>query len=268
MLRIFIPFWNAGKYLERCLTSVLSQNEQDWTAHVFDDCSSDISAQIAEEFARTDSRVSLIVNRTKQWQSGNLWRFSRDPSVKNSDIVVQLDGDDWFPDRAVLSRIRAAYRSHDELLLTYGNFVRHIDGRLGAEGYCREPADFDILRRLPWTTSALKTHAMGLLRAVSRRDFQDSDGKFLSTVADLATGFPMLEMAGPRRSICLRDINYVYNMDNPVRTPVLQRSEQEQNAAIVRARAPYPRLTDAQVGSLLVSDQLSFHSLFKGDCDR
>ncbi|MGR0188389.1 glycosyltransferase family 2 protein [Azospirillum aestuarii] len=251
MLRIFISCWNAGPYLSRCLRSIQDQSESEWTVHFYDDNSTDNSLNIMDRLAEKNNRINITASTIRRWQSGNLQLFSSCSTISDSDIVVQVDGDDWLPDPDVLTRIRAAYHLRPNVLMTYGNFIRFRNNRYSDKGYCRIPEDFTRLRELPWTTSALKTHRMGLLRRVRDEDYRDAGGSFLCAAGDLATGFPMLEMAGPQRALCLHEVNYVYNMDNPVRTPRVRAEAQRENADLVRSRQPYRTLSDDEVAKML-----------------
>ena len=51
MLDIIIPVYNAEKYLERCINSVISQTETNWNLILVDDGSTDSSANICDLFA-------------------------------------------------------------------------------------------------------------------------------------------------------------------------------------------------------------------------
>lgn len=251
MLRIFTSFWNPGFYLVRCVESLLAQDWTDWTAHFYDDCSDDGSSVWLSRHASGDSRLQLTSLVEKHWQAGCLHKFVRETSFPDNDIIIQLDGDDWLPDPGVLTRVARAYTSRHQLLMTYGNFIRYQRGEFGEIGYCRQPVDFARLRSAPWTTSALKTQRLGLLRHIKTRDFLGEGGAYLPSAADLATGFPMLEMAGPAHSLCLAEINYVYNMDNPQRTPCARPEMQKACAALVRSRAPYRRLSQSEVRAIV-----------------
>lgn len=245
MTSIFIPFRNAGKFLETCLTSLVAQAEQNWVAYLIDDSSTDQSSHIAVDFASGDNRFKLFRNSRRKGLAQNLFEFSHDfDSISSSEIVFHLDGDDWLPDNGVISRVSRTYGSHRTLLVTYGNFIRFRDGQLRSEGYCEQPDSFARLRELPWTTSHLKTFRYGLLRMVQRDDFLGPDSEFLVAASDMATMFPMLEMAGPDRSACFSEINYVYNQDNPHRVVNSLGSVQEVLSHYIRKRARYQTLAN------------------------
>ena len=58
-LSIFIPVYNAEKYLKHCLDSVLNQTFRDFELYIYDDGSTDRSYEICQSYARTDSRILL-----------------------------------------------------------------------------------------------------------------------------------------------------------------------------------------------------------------
>lgn len=59
-LSIIIPIYNAEKYLERCIDSILLQSFQDFELILVNDGSTDRSRFICESYAQRDNRVILI----------------------------------------------------------------------------------------------------------------------------------------------------------------------------------------------------------------
>lgn len=59
MISIIVPIYNAEKYLEDCIRSVLCQNFEDWELILIDDGSTDDSLLLANNYAR-DSRIKII----------------------------------------------------------------------------------------------------------------------------------------------------------------------------------------------------------------
>lgn len=60
MLSVIMPFYNAKKYIEVAIESVLTQTFQDLELVLVDDGSNDGSELIAENYAKTDDRIKLI----------------------------------------------------------------------------------------------------------------------------------------------------------------------------------------------------------------
>ncbi|MDE6838166.1 MAG: glycosyltransferase, partial [Acutalibacter sp.] len=54
---IVLPVYNGEAYLRQAIESVLAQTYENWELIMVDDCSTDGSPAIMEEFARRDSRV-------------------------------------------------------------------------------------------------------------------------------------------------------------------------------------------------------------------
>ena len=57
---IISPVYNAEKYIETTINSILSQSLSDWELILIDDCSKDNSSVICKEFAQGDKRIIYI----------------------------------------------------------------------------------------------------------------------------------------------------------------------------------------------------------------
>jgi glycosyltransferase involved in cell wall biosynthesis len=59
---IVLPVWNGEKYLAGALDSVLGQTYRNFELIIVNDCSTDSSPRIAEDYARKDSRIRVLHN--------------------------------------------------------------------------------------------------------------------------------------------------------------------------------------------------------------
>lgn len=57
---IITPLYNCSDFLDDTLNSVLAQTYQNWEVIMVDDCSSDNSVLIAQEFVEKNHRIKLI----------------------------------------------------------------------------------------------------------------------------------------------------------------------------------------------------------------
>lgn len=92
---IITPIYNAEDYLEETLNSILDQSHQNWESILINDNSSDASLEIAESFARLDTRFKIINNMV----SGGAAR-ARNLGIKKAKgrFIAFLDSDDiWDP---------------------------------------------------------------------------------------------------------------------------------------------------------------------------
>ena len=94
-VQIIIPVYNSGKYLHRCLDSLIAQTFENWQALLIDDGSTDDSARIISEYSETDKRFNYI----RQNNSGVSVARNTALSKLDSEYVAFLDSDDyWEPD--------------------------------------------------------------------------------------------------------------------------------------------------------------------------
>lgn len=98
MISIITPCYNAGKFLPETIDSVLNQTFRDWELLIIDDCSSDNSRQIVEEYALKDSRIRYFRTDTPSGSPS----YPRNIGIENSngEYIAFLDADDiWLPDK-------------------------------------------------------------------------------------------------------------------------------------------------------------------------
>lgn len=62
LVSVIMPAYNAERFIEKAIASVLSQTYTDWELLILDDCSTDRTAEIAERFSEADSRIRLLRN--------------------------------------------------------------------------------------------------------------------------------------------------------------------------------------------------------------
>jgi hypothetical protein len=165
----------------------------------------------------------------------NMWRtiMMLDPT----DIVVQVDGDDWLAHDRALATVEEMHKAG--AWVTYGSYV-FADGRAG---HMREyPPDADV-RKYLWLATHLKTFRASLFQAVPKERFM-MNGQWLEHARDLATMFPVMEQAGPERCTFCPEVLYVYNFEssNEHNARVEDLMYEQKCVAHVRGQAPMARL--------------------------
>ena len=88
-----IPIYNGGKYLHYSLRSVQNQKMKDIEIILIDDCSTDDSLSIIENYMKEDERIRLI----KNFENRKIL-YSKSFAALNSKgkYIIQLDQDDIF----------------------------------------------------------------------------------------------------------------------------------------------------------------------------
>ncbi len=62
LVSVLTPVYNGAAYLKECIDSVLAQGYSNWDYTIVNNCSTDGTAQIAEEYARQDRRIRVHHN--------------------------------------------------------------------------------------------------------------------------------------------------------------------------------------------------------------
>jgi glycosyltransferase involved in cell wall biosynthesis len=92
-LSIILPNYNHAKFLPRCLDSSLQQSFTDLELIAVDDCSTDDSYTILQEYARRDSRIRLYRNEKNL---GVVATLNRALSLARGDYVHGAASDDYI----------------------------------------------------------------------------------------------------------------------------------------------------------------------------
>jgi hypothetical protein len=218
MIRVISTGYNAPTK-ERCLASVRAQIGVDYQA-------------VYIEAGKQNPPLSALENLYREVHACN-----------PHDIIVCLDGDDWFADDRVLYVVQSIYRGEYtgriDAWVTYGSFV-YADGR---QGFAAPYKPNENVRRTPWRATHLKTFRAGLFQQIDPRDLKDDAGEWFKLAIDQATMFPLLEMAGPYHSLFVPGIMVVYNFEssweaNPS-TQLHERYLEQQTVRYIRNKPSY-----------------------------
>lgn len=234
---IVTTLYNAESYVRLCIKSIMAQSHKDFTCYITDDLSTDNSVSIVKELIRNDGRFILIENKKKHYQGGNYDQVIRNnPDIKDNDVIVEIDGDDWLPDANVLKRIHDVYLD-DNVWITNGSFI-YNDGRYG---FSRRQ-DINNLRASSFSASHMRTWRAFLWRKIKEDDLKDENGCYWKVAGDLSFMFPMLEMAGQDRYRFIEEINYVYNDSNPLNDYKVDRTLVDQIEIKIRQKTKYEKI--------------------------
>lgn len=95
LVTIVTANYNAEKFIEDTINSVLAQTYPNWEMIIVDDCSTDSSIKIIEQYTKTDNRIRLI---RLDKNSGPAVARNRAIEEANGRYIAFLDSDDlWLP---------------------------------------------------------------------------------------------------------------------------------------------------------------------------
>ena len=91
LLTVLMPVYNAEKFLDESINSILSQTYSEFEFLILDDASTDNSLKIIKAYAREDKRIKVFVNQKNQQEAK-----CRNILLKNSrtEFIAWMDADD------------------------------------------------------------------------------------------------------------------------------------------------------------------------------
>lgn len=94
---VITPSYNSEKYIAQTIESVQNQTYENWEMIIVDDCSSDRTCEIVEEFAKADPRIQLL----RQEENAGAGRArTRAMQASEGRFIAYLDADDiWLPEK-------------------------------------------------------------------------------------------------------------------------------------------------------------------------
>ena len=82
LLTVLMPVYNADKFLDESINSILSQTYSDFELLILDDASTDNSLKIIKAYAKEDKRIKVLVNqKNRKIFKKNFETLSRQCSV-------------------------------------------------------------------------------------------------------------------------------------------------------------------------------------------
>jgi len=81
MIKVISCFWNASRYIEKCITSIKSQIFSDYKVFLVDDVSTDNTVEIIKSLIDGDDRFILIKNTEKKFKLRNMDELIRDMNL-------------------------------------------------------------------------------------------------------------------------------------------------------------------------------------------
>lgn len=119
MIDIIMPCYNAEKYIQETIQSVLKQTEKNFKLICIDDCSKDETYSILQQISQKDKRITVLRNEKN---CGIATTRNRGIRVGKSQYIAFLDDDDIMP----LDRLKLGKKyldEHDEVGVVAGNYL-------------------------------------------------------------------------------------------------------------------------------------------------
>lgn len=117
LVSVIVPVYNAEKYIDRCIQSLLSQTLSDIEIIMVDDGSADRSGAICEQYARKDQRINVF----HQTNRGVAAARQRGIDMAQGIFSIHVDPDDWIESTMLEELYTKAIKSNSDVVIC--NFV-------------------------------------------------------------------------------------------------------------------------------------------------
>lgn len=130
LVSVMTPVYNGEHYLAECIESVLAQTYDNWEYVIVNNCSTDRSLEIAQQYAQKDSRIRVYDNPEFLAMVPNFNHALRQVSEASKYCKI-VHADDWlFPD--CISEMAKLAEEHPSVVIV-GSYVLE-DTRVACDG--------------------------------------------------------------------------------------------------------------------------------------
>lgn len=150
LVSIIMPAYNAEKYIEEAIESVLKQTYRNWELIIVNDCSIDATEQIVKKYQEQDERIKFHSLTENQGVAN-----ARNTAIQNARgrYLAFLDSDDmWLPEKL---EKQIGFMKINNYVFTYHQY-RHFASRDKVGKIVNIPLKLDY-------KEALKGNSMGCL---------------------------------------------------------------------------------------------------------
>lgn len=170
LVSIVIPAYNAEKYLEQTIQSVLDQTYSNWELIVVDADSEDDTARVAKTFVARDKRIFYFLRERDGIASG------RNAGIEKArgKYIAFLDADNIFLPKKL--ELQVDYlESHHECGVCYSKILHFYDGKpdIFYENKNEKPFNGEDLLR-----ECLRRNFINVLSVLVRKSVFDAHGAF------------------------------------------------------------------------------------------
>lgn len=218
--KIITPSYNNEEWVEYNLASILNQTYKNYEVLYVDDASTDNTYKKVLDIVEGLPNWKVISNENNKGALSNY--FDNLDFVDDDDILIHLDGDDWFYDENVLQKLNDFYNRED-CWMTYGGFlVFESEDKAPGIPYPQSTEYPEFIHKYKkyrldlWRPSHMRTYRGFLIKAVNREDLKDLiDKKDYWHASDLAFQYPCLEMCSKDKIKVIDFYAHVYNQSKP-----------------------------------------------------
>lgn len=142
LVSIITPSYNSSKYIAETIEGVLSQTYPNWELLITDDCSTDNSIEVINEYVQQDTRIKLL--KLDINSGAGVCRNNSIEAAKGRYIAFCDSDDVWMPQKLekqleLMEKIGCA--------LSYSSYMQmNEEGNVSGIVVCNKKITFDSLK--------------------------------------------------------------------------------------------------------------------------
>jgi glycosyltransferase involved in cell wall biosynthesis len=141
---VIMPSYNAERFIEPAMKSILNQAYKDFEFIIIDDCSNDSTAKIVKEFWKKDKRIIYVKNERNMGVASSL---NKGIHMAKGEFIARMDADDIAAPSRINYQVR--YMKENSECVVCGTNIVLIDDQnrvIGRRVYFEK--DKEIKKRL------------------------------------------------------------------------------------------------------------------------
>lgn len=172
LVSIITPSYNSADYIVDTIEAILKQTYSHWELLITDDCSTDNTIEIIEDYVKKDTRIKL---QKLAINSGAGICRNKSIEIAKGRYIAFCDSDDvWMPQKL---EKQLAFMNQKQCTLTYSSYML-MDEKGYEKGIvvCRSQLNFNLLKRdneIGCLTAMYDTSKIGKIYMSSIRKRQD-----------------------------------------------------------------------------------------------
>jgi len=121
LVSVIMTVFNEEKNIERALNSLLAQTYKNIEVIIFDDCSTDNTIEVIEEFFSKNKDLKYVLVK-KDKNVGTYYNKNEALDIAKGDFITFIDGDDEYLPKKIENELYTLYTSIDKKLIVVSKF--------------------------------------------------------------------------------------------------------------------------------------------------
>lgn len=113
LVTVIVPIYNAEKYLDKCINSIVTQSYKKLEIILVNDGSSDLSKDICEKYAQNDIRIKFIDKKNSGVSD------TRNIAINKAlgEYILFADSDDWLESDMIELMVSSAKANNSDIVI-------------------------------------------------------------------------------------------------------------------------------------------------------